>query len=116
MTVHDPNCPHCVQIDGLNFYPWRGTSYGNPAFGAKILVMGESTYGGQDDRLDYDNCGPSWFAHLVLAYCRGDWSNSSFWSKWLGLFLGRPPRELMDRQRVLQNVAFLELCRCDAVE
>jgi len=63
-AAHDPDCPHCVQIDELNFYPWRGISYDNSAFGAKILVMGESTWGRDDkERHEYNNWGPNWFSH-----------------------------------------------------
>ena len=112
MTEHDPGCPYCVSVKDVKFSPWRGSSYNASPIGIKILVMGESTYepreylAGQFNR-EYECLGPSWFPHKnLLAYSQGLWSDPHFASKWLGLFLNRPPKDLADRKRVIDSVAF----------
>ena len=112
MTEHDPRCPCCVSVEDVKFSPWRGSSYDTSPIGIKILVMGESTYepreyeAGQFKR-EYECLGSSWFPHKnLLAYSEGLWSDPHFASKWIGLFLDRPPRDLEDRKRVVNSVAF----------
>lgn len=112
MSNHTSGCPYCLPVDGVQFWPWRGPNYGQSALGARVLVMGESTYQPTDYAVDqftqeYDTEGPSWFAHHnSLAYSEGDFDDPRFSSKWFGLFLNRPPRNSDERRRVLYNVAF----------
>ncbi|MCX9070647.1 hypothetical protein [Citrobacter portucalensis] len=86
-------------LTGVNFMPFVGEKYHNSRYGVRVLVLGESHYGADED------CSPD-FTQKVVEQCAYE-PDTPFFSKLTNVLRGRtdwPTEE--ERRETWQHVAF----------